>query len=340
MLSSEDNKYSSNTVTMTESQLTSEENTDKSKLVFNISSGNLEDTRWLRACVAGSIAGLTEHFCLYPIDTIKTRLQSVLHNSRSKISYRGFNHALTTIVQTEGIVTLFRGLPAVLSAAIPSHAAYFGAYEYTKFKIGYYDASNTLKYNPFLLSLSGICATMAHDLIVTPFDVVKQRMQLKGCPYPNVCKCAIDTFSKEGYLSFFRSYPATVLLNIPVFCTNFVTYEFSKIFLKDSFLSNEESWQHHLLAGGFAGACAGLISNPLDIIKTTIQVNKDKSGYIGIRDTVKQLYNHDKNLGFRIFMSGSTARILYFIPSAAITWTTYEAVKRFLSFPVDDLERH
>ena len=37
-------------------------------------------SKWVRACVAGSCAGLTEHFCLYPVDTVKTRMQVVLHS--------------------------------------------------------------------------------------------------------------------------------------------------------------------------------------------------------------------------------------------------------------------
>ena len=43
------------------------------------------------------------------------------------------------IIKSEGFGVLFRGLPAVLSAAIPSHAAYFGAYEFAKEKFDAYE---------------------------------------------------------------------------------------------------------------------------------------------------------------------------------------------------------
>lgn len=324
----------------------------------------MENSRWWRACVAGSIAGLAEHSLLYPVDTVKTRLQSIVHH-KDGLQYKGFNDAFYQIVRHEGPHRLFRGLPAVLTAAIPSHAAYFGSYEYAKYKLG----ATRPGYHILATALAGVFATMSHDFIVTPFDVIKQRMQLKNCPYANICQCAIRTFKREGILSFVRSYPTTVILNIPVFSTNFVCYESFKIFLstqeylkltlsnnnnnnnnensnrnrnknsKNEENSLEDSWIHHLVAGGLAGACAGFISNPLDLIKTTIQTEKSQ-GYRSIRHTISHIMAEHPEKGYFVFLSGATARMIYFVPSAAITWTTYEAVKKYLGFPIHDLEMH
>merc|ERR1712130_695794 len=183
----------------------------------------------------------------------------------------------------------FRGWPAVVVAAVPSHGVYFGAYEFSKYKLG---VQHDAKIHPFKIAISGAFAAMAHDAIVTPFDVVKQRMQLKNCKYANICSCAIDTLKYEGYTSFFRSYPTTVLLNIPTFSTNFVVYESSKILLKGTILESEENWLHHLIAGGIAGGVAGLISNPLDVIKPSIQTDTS-FGYKSIGNTIRKImYNN------------------------------------------------
>lgn len=300
--------------------------------LFEFDMEALENSRWIRACAAGSIAGLTEHSTLYPIDTVKTRMQAVLL-SHTQVKYKSFIDAFTSIIKNERPRALFRGYPAVITAAIPSHAAYFGAYEYSKYRL---HASNN--HHPFLIAISGAFATMAHDAFVTPFDVIKQRMQLRNCPYANICKCAIETFRHEGYLSFFRSYPTTVLLNIPVFSTNFVIYESTKIALKDSssVLADEENWSHHLMAGGLAGACAGLISNPLDVIKTAIQTDTTH-GYKSLSNTIRNIMATNPHNKLYPFFSGASARILYMIPSAAITWTTYEAMKTMLGFPIHDI---
>jgi len=140
----------------------------------------------------------------------------------------------------------------------------------------------------------------------------------------------------EGYLSFFRSYPTTVLLNIPTFSTNFVVYETAKVLLKDTLLASEEDWRHHLVAGGTAGAVAGLVSTPLDVIKTAIQTHKS-TGYKSITKVVQELMAQNPSSPYRVFMSGAAARTAYMLPSAAITWTVYEAFKTYLGFPIHDL---
>lgn len=288
---------------------------------------SLENSRLWRAGLAGSMAGLVEHTLLYPIDTVKTRMQAVLISQPQHTT--SFLNTFASIIRHERARTLFRGWTAVVMAAVPSHAMYFGAYEYSKHRLCAEEGLHPLK-----IALSGAFAAMAHDAIVTPFDVIKQRMQLQNCQYASIISCARCVSRREGYTSFFRSYPTTVLLNIPTFSTNFVVYESAKVALKGSRLGDEECWQHHLVAGGLAGGVAGLVSNPVDVIKTAIQTDQEK-GYKSIRGTVAKLMSGRE--GYRVFMSGASARAAYMVPSAAITWTVYEAMKTYLKFPIHDI---
>ena len=57
---------------------------------------SLENSRWWRAGAAGSIAGLTEHTILYPIDTVKTRMQAVLI-SNIGTQYKSFLDCFTQV---------------------------------------------------------------------------------------------------------------------------------------------------------------------------------------------------------------------------------------------------
>jgi len=278
------------------------------------------------------MAGLVEHTTLYPIDTVKTRLQAVLLTNAG-VQYKSFTDCFSQIVKHESPKTLFRGWPAVVIAAVPSHGIYFGTYEYSKYRLGVVSDGDV---HPFKVAVAGAFAAMAHDAIVTPFDVIKQRMQLKNCPYSNICSCAFETLKYEGYTSFFRSYPTTVLLNIPTFSTNFVVYEASKVMLRNTMLESEETWFHHLIAGGIAGGIAGMVSNPLDVLKTSIQTDFSH-GYKSIAGTVKKIMFENPSQPYRVFFSGATARAAYMIPSAAITWTVYEAMKEYLGFPIHDI---
>ena len=60
------------------------------------------------------------------------------------------------------------------SGVIPAHAFQFSIYETLKAKFGCKDD----EYNFFSNMAIGACATFGHDFFHTPFDVVKQRVQL------------------------------------------------------------------------------------------------------------------------------------------------------------------
>jgi hypothetical protein len=75
---------------------------------------------------AGSFAGVIEHVVMYPVDTIKTRMQVAQANAPR---YKGVFQAAAQIARVEGVHNLYCGLPAVVAAAIPSHAVYFAVYE-------------------------------------------------------------------------------------------------------------------------------------------------------------------------------------------------------------------
>ena len=60
------------------------------------------------------------------------------------------------------------------------------------------------------------------------------------------------------------------------------------------------------------------------MIKTRLQTQKAEDNYKGIVDVVKRVY---KENGLKSFTKGVNARMLYFAPSAALTWASYEYAK-------------
>lgn len=82
---------------------TSESNNEQSKSnkstlphLLELNMEGIQDSRWWRAAVAGSIAGLCEHTLLYPIDTVKTRMQAVLI-SNIGMQYKSFLDCFTQV---------------------------------------------------------------------------------------------------------------------------------------------------------------------------------------------------------------------------------------------------
>ncbi|XP_034226626.1 S-adenosylmethionine carrier 1, chloroplastic/mitochondrial-like isoform X3 [Prunus dulcis] len=106
--------------------------------------------------IAGGAAGVFVEAALYPIDTIKTRLQ-VAH-AGGKIVLKG----------------LYSGLAGNLAGVLPASAIFVGVYEPTKQKL--------LKALPENLSAlahltAGAIAGAASSVVRVPTEVVKQRMQ-------------------------------------------------------------------------------------------------------------------------------------------------------------------
>ncbi|KAG5462186.1 MAG: mitochondrial carrier domain-containing protein [Olpidium bornovanus] len=80
--------------------------------------------------IAGAIAGISEHAAMYPVDSIKTRMQ-VMSPSPQAV-YSGIVHAVSRISSTEGSKTLWRGISSVITGAGPAHALHFATYEKCK----------------------------------------------------------------------------------------------------------------------------------------------------------------------------------------------------------------
>mmetsp|Transcript_32572 Transcript_32572/g.49841 ORF Transcript_32572/g.49841 Transcript_32572/m.49841 type:complete len:174 (-) Transcript_32572:3128-3649(-) len=82
--------------------------------------------------LAGFIAGGTSKFIVYPLDTVKKRLQTQVYFAYSNNKYKGWTHCLTTIAKEEGVGALYRGLaPTVLKSMVATSCS-FAVFTLTK----------------------------------------------------------------------------------------------------------------------------------------------------------------------------------------------------------------
>ena len=68
-------------------------------------------------------------------------------------------------------------------------------------------------HTPIRASLCGGMAAFSHDVFMTPFDLVKQRMQLGY--YQNIQHCMKCIMRTEGFAGLYIALPATLMMNIP-----------------------------------------------------------------------------------------------------------------------------
>ncbi|XXG44282.1 hypothetical protein AAC387_Pa01g4133 [Persea americana] len=278
--------------------------------------------------VAGSIAGCVEHSAMFPVDTLKTRMQARPACAAPHTVSIGLRQSLRSVLKVEGLVGLYRGIAAMMLGAGPAHAVYFSVYETSKELLSAGNPNNHLAH-----AASGVLATVSSDAVFTPMDMVKQRLQLRSSPYKGLMDCVKRVLREEGFGAFYASYRTTVLMNAPFTAVHFTTYEAVKRALKElspESAGDEESLIVHATAGAAAGALAAALTTPLDVVKTQLQCQGvcgcDRYTNSSIGDVFRTIVRQD---GYAGLMRGWKPRMLFHAPAAAICWSTYEASKAF-----------
>ncbi|KAI4796337.1 hypothetical protein KUCAC02_027820 [Chaenocephalus aceratus] len=141
-------------------------------------------------------------------------------------------------------------------------------------------------------------ATVLHDAIMNPAEVVKQRMQMFNSPYRGVLHCMGSLWRHDGPAAFYRSYTTQLTMNVPFQALHFMTYEYLQELLNPHRQYNPSS---HVVSGALAGAIAAAVTTPLTMG------------------------------GVPAFFKGVQARIIYQMPSTAISWSVYEFFKYIIT---------
>ncbi|XP_029988679.1 mitoferrin-2-like [Sphaeramia orbicularis] len=298
--------------------------------------------------LAGAVAGIMEHCLMYPIDCVKTRMQSLHPEPGAR--YRNVMDALRQIVRTEGVWRPIRGVNVLAVGAGPAHALYFACYEKIKFSLS--DAIHPGANSHFANGLAGCMATVLHDAIMNPAEVVKQRMQMFNSPYRGVLDCMGSLLRHEGPAAFYRSYTTQLTMNVPFQALHFMTYEYLQELLNPHRQYNPSS---HVVSGALAGALAAAVTTPLDVCKTLLNTQEAQAIHViqaeaataaggvgaaaaasasgsrhisGLGEAFRTVYRMGGSVAF---FKGVQARVIYQMPSTAISWSVYEFFKYIIT---------
>lgn len=115
--------------------------------------------------VAGAAAAFTVDLLIYPLDTLKTRLQAPDYSTRFP-SGRGLYGGL------------YQGVGSVIIATLPAAGLFFTTYEETKSVLA--SSSSPIANAPPALShmLASSTAELVSCLVLTPAEIIKQRAQV------------------------------------------------------------------------------------------------------------------------------------------------------------------
>lgn len=268
---------------------------------------------------AGAIAGVMEHCIMYPLDSVKTRMQSLRMTNNGTIM-----ETMRYMVKQEGVLRPIRGMSAVVLGAGPAHALYFATYEHSKHTLS---TLTKHRHDHLVHGFSGCLASLVHDAVSNPTEVVKQRLQMYNSAYRNVFECVTKVYRTEGIRAFYRSYLTQVTMNVPFQTLHFMTYEFTQ-----SVVNKERAYDPtaHALCGAVAGAIASAATTPLDVCKTVLNTQESQAKANNLLEAANRIFKAGGLLGF---FKGMKARVLYQMPAAAICWSSYETMKYLLTRP-------
>ncbi|TKY88635.1 hypothetical protein EX895_002266 [Sporisorium graminicola] len=306
------------------------------------------------ALAAGALSGLTVDLLFFPIDTIKTRLQSA----------QGFWAA-------GGFTGVYRGLASTAVGSAPGASVFFTTYESMKPALvrwvpGVFGSEGTLGPAGVHMAAASIAETAA-CLIRVPTEVIKSRQQTmtygKGT---TTFQAFTKVFQEAGVRGYYRGFGSTVGREIPFTCIQFPLYERLKLEMARSrakshttstdaqggdalapSLSDQElvrnlpTWQAGL-AGSIAGAIAAGLTTPLDVVKTRIMLHtKQAMGTAaeslptlprGVNtDIIPTLLHIGRTEGIKTLFSGFLPRTMWIGLGGAVFLGTFDAGIKALS---------
>uniref|UniRef100_A0A8C4AGH9 Mitochondrial S-adenosylmethionine carrier protein n=1 Tax=Denticeps clupeoides TaxID=299321 RepID=A0A8C4AGH9_9TELE len=252
--------------------------------------------------LAGGCAGMCVDLALFPLDTIKTRLQS----------QQGFQKA-------GGFRGIYAGVPSAAAGSFPSAAAFFVTYETSKTLFGDFMAAPMAPVSHMMAASLG---EVVACLVRVPTEVVKQRTQ--ASPSTNTYRVLLSTLREEGLRGLYRGYGSTVLREIPFSLVQFPLWEYLKSLWSWREGRPVHSWQA-ALCGAFAGgedyALMVLHSSPLS----------PQAGSSVARGSLPSvLYGVWRSRGVSGLFAGSVPRITFISVGGFIFLGAYEKVRHTL----------
>lgn len=184
--------------------------------------------------LAGAIARVGSVTVISPLELIRTKLQS------EKQSYREVIDCVRSAVQTEGRLSLWRGLGPTLLRDVPFSAMYW--YNYETAKAWLCEWGNTREPTFAITFMSGAVSGSVASIVTLPFDVVKTRRQVElgELQAKNLShQASSSTFSvmsrivaQNGVGGLFAGFLPRLIKVAPACAIMISTYEFGKTFFR------------------------------------------------------------------------------------------------------------
>jgi solute carrier family 25 S-adenosylmethionine transporter 26 len=199
--------------------------------------------------------------------------------------------------------------------ALPGVSLYFGVYQYCKKKL---QATKWGERNPLIaVAVSAAIGNSVASFSRVPYEVVKQKLQTGV--YSSTWE-ALSAAAKHPLITLFpKGGVATQMLrDVPYAVATLFVYEV----LQGTF--SGVAGERDFILGGIAGGFGSWVTNPMDVVKTRLQINSDQYGG-SILTCTKEVWREG---GLAAFLRGSVPRLVHKVPANAFFFLFYEAFRR------------
>jgi len=292
-------------------------------------------TPFTKSLLAGGLAGTTVDLSLYPIDTLKTRLQT----SSGFFAAGGFRG-------------VYRGVGSALVGSAPGAALFFAVYDGTKRALaarrapapaysaegrryGAPDASAAAE--PLGHMLAASAGEVAACAVRVPTEVVKQRAQARQYDRSvDALAAIVRQYRSIGVVGvwreLYRGWSVTIMREVPFTIIQFPLWEGLKKWAasrkgdtrlvldrrKGGSTPEGVTALESAVFGSVAGAMAAGLTTPLDVLKTRLMLAREKVSALEMLSRIL------RDSGPRAFFAGIGPRVLWISAGGAIFLGSYQ----------------
>lgn len=243
-------------------------------------------------------------------------------------------HGLRTIAAEEGFSALYKGLTPFVTHLTLKYALRFGAFGYFKNLMGVNRDGKGEAWKNFSAGLlSGLTEAV---IIVTPFEVVKTRLQKQEgtdkskLRYRGPIHTAMTVAREEGASALWKGVVPTMLRQGSNQAFNFMGFAFLQrhIFKRVEGDGQSQAPWKPFVTGLVAATIGPLFNCPLDVTKTRLMAQETKPGevpkYVGWVGTIRTIAAEE---GVLALWKGLIPRLARLAPGQAITWTVVSSIQ-------------
>jgi solute carrier family 25 S-adenosylmethionine transporter 26 len=288
------------------------------------------------ALLAGGIAGTTVDLSLFPLDTLKTRLQS----------HAGF-------FPSGGFRGVYRGVGSAVVGSAPGAAFFFCTYEGVKDILSRARRRRQDEDAALALANGGLgggaivgksktwaepvehmaaasLGEVAACAVRVPTEVIKQRAQAgqHGGSSAGALRAILAQYGTVGFTGvwreLYRGWGITVMREVPFTVIQFPLWEALKAWgrlrrqQRGGSAVTDVGAGESALYGSISGAVAAGITTPLDVLKTRVMLSKERESVITV---LRDLF---ASHGLRPFFAGIGPRVMWISAGGAIFLGSYQ----------------